>query len=191
MTRSHELQAKKELQGRLVSQVSPVQQAPRAPLGPQAPLAPQVPLAPQAPLVAVETIGGVAVKLPARATCGSAGYDICSSEKVTIGAGRFAKISTGLKLSIPAGFEAQVRPRSGLAAKSGVTVLNAPGTIDSDYRGEVCVLLVNHGSDDFIVEPGMRIAQLVFAAVIAVNFAKVDSLDESSRGEGGFGSTGK
>lgn len=91
---------------------------------------------------------------------------------------------------MPNGIESQVRPRSGLAAKHGITVLNAPGTIDSDYRGEVCVLLINHGKEDFLIETGMRIAQLVFAKVTTVEFIKTDSLDTSDRGEGGFGSTG-
>lgn len=91
---------------------------------------------------------------------------------------------------MPIGIECQVRPRSGLAAKHGVTVLNAPGTIDSDYRGEVCAILINHGQDDFLIEPGMRIAQLVFARVTTVDFVRTDSLETSGRGEGGFGSTG-
>ncbi|NLI80015.1 MAG: dUTP diphosphatase [Candidatus Riflebacteria bacterium] len=146
---------------------------------------------PAGPVVTVETVGGGAVALPARATHGAAGYDICSRETLTIAPGRFAKVPTGLKLAIPEGFEAQVRPRSGLAAKHGVTVLNAPGTIDSDYRGEVCVLLVNHGPEPFTVEAGMRIAQMVFAPVTTMAFATVASLAGSARGEGGFGSTGR
>ncbi len=129
-------------------------------------------------------------KMPVMATPGAAGYDLCASKAVTIKSGEFEKVPTGIRISMPIGLEAQVRPRSGLAAKNGVTVLNAPGTIDSDYRGEICVILINHGKKDFVIEPGMRIAQLVFSRVTMVNFKQVDSLDETSRGEGGFGSTG-
>ena len=129
-------------------------------------------------------------KMPIMATPGAAGYDLCASKAVTIKSGEFEKVPTGIRISMPMGLEAQVRPRSGLAAKNGVTVLNAPGTIDSDYRGEICVILINHGKEDFVIEPGMRIAQLVFSQVTKVNFKQVDSLDETSRGEGGFGSTG-
>lgn len=129
-------------------------------------------------------------KMPIMATPGAAGYDLCASKAVTIKSGEFEKVPTGIRISMPMGLEAQVRPRSGLAAKNGVTVLNAPGTIDSDYRGEICVILINHGKEDFVIEPGMRIAQLVFAQVTKVNFKQVDFLDETSRGEGGFGSTG-
>jgi dUTP pyrophosphatase len=99
-------------------------------------------------------------------------------------------VPTGLRISMPVGVEAQIRPRSGLAAKHGVTVLNAPGTIDSDYRGEICVILINHGSNEFVVEPGMRIAQMVFARVTTVEFKICENLDHSERGSGGFGSTG-
>ena len=129
-------------------------------------------------------------KLPVMATPGAAGYDLCASQAVTIKKGEFEKVPTGIRISMPMGLEAQVRPRSGLAAKNGVTVLNAPGTIDSDYRGEICVILINHGKEDFVIEPGMRIAQLVFSQVTQVSFKQVDFLDETSRGEGGFGSTG-
>ena len=128
--------------------------------------------------------------MPEMATPGAAGYDLCASKAVTIKAGEFEKVPTGIRISMPVGLEAQVRPRSGLAAKHGVTVLNAPGTIDSDYRGEICVILINHGKKDFQIEPGMRIAQMVFSKVIQVDFKQVDQLDETSRGEGGFGSTG-
>jgi len=130
------------------------------------------------------------VSIPLQATAGSAGYDLCASQQILLKSGSFAKVPTGIRISLPTGFECQVRPRSGLAAKHGVTVLNAPGTIDSDYRGEVCAILINHGNDDFLIEPGMRIAQMVFARVTRVNFIKTDSLDISGRGEGGFGSTG-
>lgn len=129
-------------------------------------------------------------KLPRRATNEAAGYDLCSISRVVIAAGEFAKVPTGISISMPIGLEAQVRPRSGLAAKHGVTVLNSPGTIDSDYRGEICVILINHGAQDFEIEPGMRIAQMVFSRVIAVNFAEVEDLEHSKRGTGGFGSTG-
>jgi len=141
-------------------------------------------------LVAVEFVDGHKGSLPERATPGAAGYDLTSSAAVEIAPGGFAKVPTGLKLAIQAGFEGQVRPRSGLAAKHGVTVLNAPGTIDSDYRGEVCVLLINHGRSAFKIEPGMRIAQLVIARAESAHFQHVATLDDSSRGSGGFGSTG-
>ena len=129
-------------------------------------------------------------KMPEMATAGAAGYDLCASKAVTIKAGEYEKVPTGIRISMPLGLEAQVRPRSGLAAKHGVTVLNAPGTIDSDYRGEICVILINHGKKDFQIERGRRIAQMVFSKVIQVNFKQVEQLDETSRGEGGFGSTG-
>ena len=129
-------------------------------------------------------------KMPEMATAGAAGYDLCTSKAVTIKAGEYEKVPTGIRISMPMGLEAQIRPRSGLAAKHGVTVLNAPGTIDSDYRGEICVILINHGKKDFQIETGMRIAQMVFSKVIQVDFKQVEQLDETSRGEGGFGSTG-
>ena len=129
-------------------------------------------------------------KMPEMATSGAAGYDLCASKAVTIKSGEFEKVPTGIRISMPEGLEAQIRPRSGLAAKHGVTVLNAPGTIDSDYRGEICVILINHGKKDFEIEPGMRIAQMVFSKVIKVDFTQVELLDETNRGEGGFGSTG-
>lgn len=128
--------------------------------------------------------------MPEMATHGSAGYDLCAGKHMIIRPGSFAMVPTGLRIAMPHGLEAQIRPRSGLAAKYGVTVLNSPGTIDSDYRGEICVLLINHGSLDFAVEPGMRIAQMVFARVINVDFRQLGSLEISERGEGGFGSTG-
>ena len=142
------------------------------------------------PEILVEKLTGEKAVLPSQATSGASGYDICSREKISIEAGKIARVATGLKLSIPKGLEAQVRPRSGLAAKHGITVLNAPGTIDSDYRGEVCVILINHGSEAFTIEVGMRIAQLVFARVECVSFKEVQSLDLTNRGEGGCGSTG-
>lgn len=129
-------------------------------------------------------------KMPEMATTGASGYDLCASKSIIIKSGEFEKVPTGIRISMPIGLEAQIRPRSGLAAKHGVTVLNAPGTIDSDYRGEICVLLINHGKKDFVIEPGMRIAQMVFAKVIKVDFEQVEQLDETNRGVGGFGSTG-
>jgi len=142
------------------------------------------------PTVRVASIDSTAYPLPAQATSGATGYDICAREAVTLAPGAFGRVGTGLKLEIPHGYEGQVRPRSGLAAKHGVTVLNAPGTIDSDYRGEVCVILINHGARPFCIEPGMRIAQLVFAPVTAVGFERAEDVAETQRGTGGFGSTG-
>ena len=100
-------------------------------------------------------------------------------------------IPTGLRIALPKGYEAQVRPRSGLAAKHGITVLNSPGTIDADYRGEICVILVNLSKDDFTINPGERIAQMVIARHESIEWNEVDNLDSTERGEGGFGSTGK
>lgn len=130
--------------------------------------------------------------IPEYKTSGAAGADVCAflSEPVVIKSGEFAMIPTGLSFSIPEGYEIQVRPRSGLAAKNGVTVLNTPGTIDSDYRGEVKVILINHGKDAFTVNNGDRIAQLIVAPVTQGVFEKTDELDSTERGEGGFGSTG-
>lgn len=133
---------------------------------------------------------GVAV--PSYETSGAAGADVRAflNEPVVIPVGKRAMIPTGLFFAIPEGFEIQVRPRSGLAAKNGVTVLNTPGTIDSDYRGEVKVILINLGDADFTVNNGDRIAQLIVAPVIQGIFVKTDKLDETERGAGGFGSTG-
>ncbi len=113
----------------------------------------------------------------------------CSSP-ITIPPGKSALIPTGLRFEIPSGYEIQVRPRSGLALKNQLTVLNTPGTIDADYRGELRVILINHGEKEFIVQPGMRIAQLVVAPILQANFVKVEALVESGRGSGGFGHTG-
>ena len=130
--------------------------------------------------------------IPVYKTSGAAGADVCAflSESVVIKSGEFVMIPTGLSFAIPEGYEIQVRPRSGLAAKNGVTVLNTPGTIDSDYRGEVKVILINHGKDAFTVNNGDRIAQLIVAPVTQGVFEKTDELDSTERGEGGFGSTG-
>lgn len=131
--------------------------------------------------------------LPAYATNGSAGIDLIAaiSEPMELPAGRRILVPTGLKLAIPPGFEGQVRPRSGLAANHGVTVLNSPGTIDSDYRGEVKVVLINHGQEPMIITRGMRIAQFVLAKVERLEWQPVENLDGTQRGDGGFGSTGK
>ena len=131
--------------------------------------------------------------IPVYATSGAAGCDVRAflSEPLVIEPFKRAMIPTGLAFAIPQGYEIQVRPRSGLAAKSGVTVLNTPGTIDSDYRGEVKVILINLSDQPFTVNNGDRIAQLVVAPVTVGTFEKVDSLDETERGSGGFGSTGR
>ncbi|PEQ14511.1 deoxyuridine 5'-triphosphate nucleotidohydrolase [Novosphingobium sp. PC22D] len=128
--------------------------------------------------------------LPAYATDGAAGMDVVSAEDVTVAPGARHAVATGLALAIPAGFEIQVRPRSGLALKHGVTVPNTPGTIDSDYRGELKVILINHGTEAFAIKRGDRIAQLVLAPVVRASWLEVEELDETVRGEGGFGSTG-
>jgi len=128
--------------------------------------------------------------MPSYMTPSSSGVDLRAAEEKTIEPGSWALIGTGLYLEIPIGYEAQVRPRSGLALKHGVTVLNAPGTIDADYRGEVGVILINLGREPFEVKVGDRIAQLVISAVCRVGFEEVESLSETARGAGGFGSTG-
>jgi dUTP pyrophosphatase len=129
--------------------------------------------------------------IPKYQTAGAAGVDLCSIEDVSIGEGDKALVATGLSMAIPQGWEGQVRPRSGLAAKSALTVLNTPGTIDSDYRGEVKVILINHGHGVFHVRKGDRIAQMVFTPVAQADFAEVEDLESTDRGAGGFGSTGK
>lgn len=130
--------------------------------------------------------------LPQYATPLSAGMDVraANEQPIKIDPLQRAIVPTGLFLEIPAGYEVQVRPRSGLAAKKGITVLNAPGTIDADYRGEVCVILVNLSSDPFVVEKGERIAQLVLSRHECIEWDECRSLSESERGDGGFGSTG-
>jgi dUTP pyrophosphatase len=132
--------------------------------------------------------------LPAYETVGAAGMDLRAAvdqdAPVTLRPGARDMVPTGLAMAIPQGFEVQIRPRSGLAAKAGVTCLNTPGTIDSDYRGEVKVILINLGSDDFVVRRGDRIAQMVVAPVTQGDWSEVDTLDETARGAGGFGSTG-
>ena len=129
--------------------------------------------------------------LPTYETAGSAGMDLRAAESITLKPGARHLVPTGLSIALPHGFEAQVRPRSGLAVKHGVTVLNSPGTIDSDYRGEVKVPLINHGQEDFFITRGDRIAQMVIAPVTQVSWTEVSVLDETARGTGGFGSSGQ
>jgi len=133
---------------------------------------------------------GEGLDLPAYATQGAAGMDVVSAEDVTIPPGARHAVATGLALAIPQGYEIQVRPRSGLAFRNGITVPNTPGTIDSDYRGELKVLLINHGTEPFVIARGDRVAQLVLAPVVQASWREVDTLDATARGEGGFGSTG-
>lgn len=132
--------------------------------------------------------------LPAAATAGAAGLDLAAAVPadgpITIAPGRFERVPTGLAIALPEGYEGQVRPRSGLAARHGLTVLNAPGTIDADYRGEVQVILINHGPEAVEITRGMRIAQLVVAPVVAAVLDEVETLPDTDRGAGGFGSTG-
>ena len=133
--------------------------------------------------------------LPAYETSGSAGMDlraaVAEETPMTLAPGARALVPTGLKIALEHGFEAQVRPRSGLALKHGITCLNSPGTIDSDYRGEVGVILINHGSEAFVIKRGERIAQLVVAKCEQAAMVEVAALDETARGSGGFGSTGR
>ncbi|MCD6035339.1 MAG: deoxyuridine 5-triphosphate nucleotidohydrolase [Rickettsiales bacterium] len=135
---------------------------------------------------------GADLPVPSYATEQSAGMDLYAAvtEDTTIAPSERALIKTGLTMALPEGFEAQVRPRSGLALKNGITVLNTPGTIDADYRGEVGVILLNTGKEPFIVTRGMRIAQMIVAPYTRVHFTPVENLDETARGAGGFGSTG-
>ena len=134
---------------------------------------------------------GTGLPLPAYATAHAAGLDVVAAEDVTLAPGARHAVATGFAIAIPEGYEVQVRPRSGLALKNGITCLNTPGTIDADYRGEVKVILANLGSDPFEVKRGERIAQLVPAAVQRAAFAEVEELDDTARGAGGFGSTGR
>lgn len=132
------------------------------------------------------------LELPSYETASAAGMDIRAAleEAITIKKGERVLIPTGLQMALPQGYEAQIRPRSGLAIKNGITMLNAPGTIDADYRGEVKVIAINHGGEDFIVNHGDRIAQMVIAPVVQLPIKEVQELGETERGEGGFGSTG-
>ncbi|MDD3536525.1 MAG: dUTP diphosphatase [Candidatus Cloacimonetes bacterium] len=131
--------------------------------------------------------------LPSRMSELAAGYDLyaCLPEALSLLPGETRAIPTGIAISLPAGYEAQLRPRSGLALKHGITVLNSPGTIDADYRGEIMVILINHGSKSFTISPAMRIAQMVFARVESPLWEERDCLDETARSSGGFGHTGE
>ena len=133
---------------------------------------------------------GHGLDLPAYATPGAAGMDVVAAEAVELAPGARHAVATGFALAIPEGYEIQVRPRSGLALKHGIGVPNAPGTIDSDYRGELKIILVNHGAESFAVARGDRIAQLVLAPVVRAGWEEVAEVDPTARGEGGFGSTG-
>lgn len=135
---------------------------------------------------------GADLSLPGYASAHAAGMDLMAAldAPVVLEPGAKALIPTGIAIALPPGYEAQIRPRSGLAAKNAVTVLNAPGTIDADYRGEIKVILVNHGKESFLIERGMRIAQMIVAPVTRISWAETNNLDETARGAGGFGSTG-
>lgn len=132
------------------------------------------------------------IPLPKYETSGSSGMDLAANveSNVSIAPGNSEIIPTGLVLAVPKGFEIQIRPRSGLAAKKGITILNTPGTIDADYRGEIKVILINLGQEPFIVEKGARIAQMVVCPIVQVQLEEVDTLSDTKRGTGGFGSTG-
>ena len=134
---------------------------------------------------------GEGLPAPAYATTGAAGLDVVSAEDILLGPGDRHAVATGFAVAIPAGYEIQVRPRSGLALKHGIACLNAPGTIDADYRGEVKVILANLGHEPFEVKRGERIAQLIPAEVTVARFIEVETLDDTERGAGGFGSTGR
>jgi dUTP pyrophosphatase len=149
-----------------------------------------MPLPNSVPVCVKRLLHGEGLELPAYATDGAAGMDVLAAEDVELAPGARHAVATGLALAIPPGFEVQVRPRSGLALKHGITVPNTPGTIDSDYRGELKVILINHGAEPFAVRRGDRVAQLVLAPVTQATWLEVDELDETARGEGGFGSTG-
>lgn len=143
--------------------------------------------------VAVQRLDhGKDLPLPEIQTDLSAGVDLPAAveETVILEPGQRMIVPTGLAIALPAGYEAQVRPRSGLAIKNGVTVLNSPGTIDADYRGEIGAIMINHGSEPFTIERGMRIAQMVVAPVVTIEWDETESLPETERGAGGFGSTG-
>jgi dUTP pyrophosphatase len=163
---------------------------PRSELPPELPIVETVSTSDSA-TVRFQRLSPAAV-MPTYATAGSAGMDLsaCIPANLTIAPGAIVVVPTGWALAIPAGFEGQVRPRSGLSTKFGVTVPNAPGTIDSDYRGELKVALINLGKEPFEVTPGMRIAQMVIAPVVQAKLREVESLETTQRGSGGFGSTG-
>ena len=145
------------------------------------------------PLISIQKLEhGADLPLPACQTDGAAGLDVRAAldSDIILAPGTFKAIPTGLAMAIPDGYEVQIRPRSGLAFKQGVTVLNSPGTIDSDYRGEVKIALINHGTEPVTISHGMRIAQMVVASLAKASFIETDSLDETKRGAAGFGSTG-
>ncbi len=143
--------------------------------------------------VIVKVVREENVSLPKYETSGSAGMDVRANieEPIVMGSLERVLVPTGLKIAIPEGYEVQVRPRSGLAIKHGITLLNTPGTIDSDYRGELKVIMVNLSKDEYVINPQERIGQLVLNKVTQMEFVEVDSLDETERGAGGFGHTGK
>jgi len=148
----------------------------------------------QNPAIHIQTLPhGQGIDLPFYATTHAAGADLraATDADIMIEPGQHALIKTGFAMALPDNYEAQIRPRSGLALKHGITVLNAPGTIDADYRGEVGVILINHGNEAFTVQRGDRIAQMIIAPFVQARFEPVDSLNETERGTGGFGSSGK
>lgn len=167
--------------------------APAWPAPPFWPWGPQGAGAPAAPVVRLRALPGCAAA-PVYASAGAAGADLSAAvaedAPIDLAPGAFAAVPTGVAIALPPGYEAQVRPRSGLARKHGVTVLNAPGTIDADYRGEIVVLLINHGAEALRIARGMRVAQLVVAPAPQARFVEVAALDDTDRGAGGFGSTG-
>lgn len=142
--------------------------------------------------IAVEILTESGAELPFYASTGASGADVKAflSQEITLPAGGSTLIPTGLRFAIPHGYEIQVRPRSGLALKHQISVLNTPGTIDADYRGELGIILINFGKQDFVVTPGMRIAQIVLAPVVQASFVEAQQLAETTRGQGGFGHTG-
>jgi dUTP pyrophosphatase len=146
-----------------------------------------------APKLRLRRVGAIQVPLPAYQTAGAAGLDLCAAlpEAVQLAPGERRLIPTGLVFEIPEGHEGQVRPRSGLALKHGISIVNSPGTIDADFRGEVGIVLINHGQEPYVVEPLSRIAQIVITAVQQVAIEEAESLSETSRGSGGYGSTGR
>ena len=137
---------------------------------------------------------GYGLPIPKYESEGAAGLDLLAAigedKSIIILPGRAEMVPTGIAIALPKGFEAQIRPRSGLAVKNGITILNSPGTIDSDYRGEISAMLINHSKVNFEIERGMRIAQMIIAPVVQFNLIKTETLDETKRGAGGFGSTG-
>jgi dUTP pyrophosphatase len=145
------------------------------------------------PKLKLRRTGAIQVPLPAYQTPGSAGLDLCAAlpEAVQLAPGERRLIPTGLIFEIPEGHEGQVRPRSGLALKHGISIVNSPGTIDSDFRGEVGIVLINHGQEPFVIEPLSRIAQIVLARVEQLQIEEAENLSETTRGAGGYGSTGR